>query len=112
MKCYCRRPTFSTKVYRPNGAIYKEGKTIILVSHDLHAVRSLCSKALWLDKGAIQMVGPSTEVVDGTSKVHRPNHPSYLSNRVSQSEMSTTVTYESSMEDANLEANMKQHFSQ
>ena len=57
----------------------KEGKTIILVSHDLHAVRSLCNKALWLDKGAIQMVGPSTEVVDGTSKGTRQNHPSYLS---------------------------------
>ena len=59
----------------------KEGKTIILVSHDLHAVRSLCSKALWLDMGAIQMVGPSTEVVDGTFRERPQNHPSYLSNR-------------------------------
>lgn len=41
-----------------------EGRTLILVSHDLHAIRSLCSHALWLDQGQIQLQGESKYVVD------------------------------------------------
>ena len=41
-----------------------QNRTIVLVSHDLHAIRSLCDRVLWLDKGEIVMVGPAREVVD------------------------------------------------
>ena len=40
------------------------GRTLILVSHDLHAIRSLCSHALWLDQGQLKLEGESKFVVD------------------------------------------------
>lgn len=39
------------------------GATIILVSHNDQAVRDICKRAIWLDKGAIQMDGPASDVV-------------------------------------------------
>ena len=42
----------------------KAGRTLILVSHDLHAIRSLCTHALWLDQGQIKIEGESKYVVD------------------------------------------------
>ncbi len=41
----------------------EEGRTIVLVSHDLHAVRSLCDTVMWLDHGIVKRIGPSREVV-------------------------------------------------
>lgn len=40
------------------------GKTIVLVSHSLDMVRSLCTQALWLDNGQQRAYGSSNEVVD------------------------------------------------
>ncbi|MCL5611414.1 MAG: ABC transporter ATP-binding protein [Chloroflexi bacterium] len=40
------------------------GATIILVSHNDQAIREICKRAIWLDKGAIRMDGPSTGVVE------------------------------------------------
>jgi lipopolysaccharide transport system ATP-binding protein len=42
----------------------RRGVTIIFVSHALDAVRSLCSRAIWLDHGHVVADGPSGEVVD------------------------------------------------
>ena len=47
------------------------GKTIILVSHDLHSVRSLCDEVMWLDHGRIRAVGPSKEVVERYVDIER-----------------------------------------
>ena len=41
----------------------QEGRTIILVSHGLIEVAQLCSTVAWLEKGAIQEIGPSYEVI-------------------------------------------------
>ena len=49
----------------------EEGRTIILVSHDLHAVRSLCDTALWIDRGRVQAHGPAREVVERYVDVER-----------------------------------------
>ncbi len=40
------------------------GRTIILVSHDLHAIRNLCDDVLWLDGGQVRMMGPARQVVE------------------------------------------------
>ena len=42
----------------------EEGRTLILVSHDLHAVRELCSRAVWLDEGRLRATGDARHVVD------------------------------------------------
>jgi lipopolysaccharide transport system ATP-binding protein len=39
------------------------GKTIVFVSHDLEAVRTLCDRVVWLDDGVIRMEGPTMDVV-------------------------------------------------
>jgi lipopolysaccharide transport system ATP-binding protein len=41
----------------------REGVTIVLVSHDLASIQSLCEQAIWLDDGKIQAQGPPTDVV-------------------------------------------------
>jgi lipopolysaccharide transport system ATP-binding protein len=42
----------------------RRGVTIVFVSHALDAVRSLCSRAIWLDHGRMIADGPAGEVVD------------------------------------------------
>lgn len=51
------------------------GRTIVLVSHDLHAIRSLCSHALWLEDGQIRQIGDSKTVVDSYLDVDRKTPP-------------------------------------
>lgn len=42
----------------------RRGVTIVFVSHALDAVRTLCSRAIWLDHGRMITDGPAGEVVD------------------------------------------------
>lgn len=44
-------------------AILAGGSTFILVSHDMHTVRRLCSRALWLDAGQVQASGNADDVI-------------------------------------------------
>ena len=44
------------------------GATIILVSHSAHAIRDLCKRAIWLDKGEIRIDGPAADVVEQYEK--------------------------------------------
>lgn len=39
------------------------GVTILFVSHDLNAVRSMCDRAIWLDRGVQRAIGDTSEVV-------------------------------------------------
>ena len=41
----------------------KEGRTVLFVSHQMSAIRSLCQRTFWLDAGKIHKQGPSYEVV-------------------------------------------------
>jgi lipopolysaccharide transport system ATP-binding protein len=40
------------------------GGTLVVVSHDMDAVRRLCTRAIWLDRGTLRMDGPVDAVVD------------------------------------------------
>ena len=42
----------------------KEGKTIIFVSHNMNAIKSICTKVIFLEKGEIKKVGNPKVVVD------------------------------------------------
>lgn len=46
----------------------KEGRTVLFVSHQLFAIRTLCQKAVWLDSGHIVKIGPTFEVVRSYEK--------------------------------------------
>jgi len=47
----------------------KGGRTVLFVSHNMGAVRSLCQKAIWLDKGQIIKKGEVNEVVRDYERV-------------------------------------------
>ncbi len=42
----------------------QEGRTVIVVSHDLGMVARLCERAVWLDAGGVRHDGPAPETVD------------------------------------------------
>ena len=39
------------------------GRTVVFVSHDLHAVRQLCTRAAWMDAGEVRATGSAADVV-------------------------------------------------
>ena len=41
-----------------------EGKTIVLVTHDMEALEQSCSRALLLDQGSVVEVGPTRKIID------------------------------------------------
>ncbi len=55
---------FQKKCLGAMDAAARRGRTILFVSHNLHAVRSLCRRALWLENGCVVRDGPVQEVVD------------------------------------------------
>jgi lipopolysaccharide transport system ATP-binding protein len=54
-KCLGKMKDFSTS----------EGRTVLFVSHSMASVRSLCTRALWLDHGRVRMEGSSLDVIRG-----------------------------------------------
>ncbi len=40
------------------------GKTIVVVSHALGTMRTLCDKIAWLEHGELKAIGPAAEVID------------------------------------------------
>lgn len=56
---------FQKKCLGRMGDLATAGRTILFVSHNLTAVRSLCQTAIWLDRGEIKMQGPVNDVVNG-----------------------------------------------
>ncbi len=54
---------FQAKCLQRIAQIRERGITILFVSHSLDMVRRLCDRAIWLDEGQVQAVGPVDEVV-------------------------------------------------
>ena len=52
------------------------GSTLVVASHDLHAVRALCDQALWLREGRMEALGPPEEVVGRYEEHLRRRSPS------------------------------------
>lgn len=51
--------------------LLEDGVTLLYVSHDIDSVRSLCKKAIWLDKGTQKMSGDVNEVCEAYMQVQR-----------------------------------------
>ncbi len=75
---------FQKKCLGKMGEVANEGRTVILVSHNMAAVRNLCDRTLWLDQGVLAMDGPTsvvvqrylTEAVSVSSQRHWPERAS------------------------------------
>lgn len=62
---------FQQKCYRKISEFKDRGKTIILITHDMAAVKNFCSTAAWLNDGKIAVSGPPAEVIKSyTSYMH------------------------------------------
>lgn len=55
---------FQNKCFRRLAEFQNSGKTIIFVSHDMHVVRQVATRVVWLHRGRVHMDGPAGQVVD------------------------------------------------
>ena len=55
---------FQTKCYNKLEELKKQGKTIVIVTHNLNVVKKFCDRTVWLYDGRIKMDGNSKEVVE------------------------------------------------
>ncbi len=67
--------SFQEKCLGKMEQVASSGRTILFVSHNMSAIRSLCTKAVLVDKGEVQMVGSPDEVIqaytDRTEALHK-----------------------------------------
>ena len=54
---------FQRKCLGKMGDAATEGRTILFVSHNMHAIATLCDRCLWLDQGRIVQDGPPEQTV-------------------------------------------------
>lgn len=54
---------FQKKCLGKMSDVAREGRTVLFVSHNLGAVNQLCGSAIWLDKGCLELEGPTEQVV-------------------------------------------------
>ena len=53
--------------------VAKGGRTILFVSHNLSAIRQLCSRCILLNRGKIEKIGPSDEIISSYLKTYQNN---------------------------------------
>jgi ABC-type polysaccharide/polyol phosphate transport system ATPase subunit len=55
---------FQSKCLGKMSDLRGQGRTIVFVSHDMGAVSSLCSRAIWLERGSVRDDGDVRDVID------------------------------------------------
>ena len=56
--------SFQEKCFATFGRFRDEGRTVVLVSHDLAAVDRFCDRAMLLQNGVIEAIGPVQDVIE------------------------------------------------
>ncbi len=54
---------FQQKCLGKMRSIRSEGRTVIVVSHSMSVISSLCQKVIWIDQGQVRTIGPAAQVV-------------------------------------------------
>jgi lipopolysaccharide transport system ATP-binding protein len=54
---------FQIKCVERMNSVIASGATVVFVSHNLHAVANLCQRSMLLERGEVQMIGPTAEVI-------------------------------------------------
>src|SRR5437764_13164462 len=54
---------FQQKCLRKLRSVREQGRTVIVVSHNMATVTSLCERAIWLHEGQVRAVGRAAEMV-------------------------------------------------
>ncbi|HLP23969.1 MAG TPA: ABC transporter ATP-binding protein [Microbacteriaceae bacterium] len=63
---------FQLKCQRKFQDFRTAGKTVVLVSHSLGTVQSMCDHVAWINKGHLEQAGPAAEVIAAYSKSFAP----------------------------------------
>jgi lipopolysaccharide transport system ATP-binding protein len=64
---------FQKKCLGKMGDVSQSGRTVLFISHNMLAIQSLCSDAVWLDQGRLRELGNSRDVVHHyLREVHTP----------------------------------------
>jgi ABC-type polysaccharide/polyol phosphate transport system ATPase subunit len=53
---------FQEKCFATFDRFRAEGKTVVLVTHDLASVNRFCNRVLWIDSGEARLIGPADQV--------------------------------------------------
>jgi ABC-type glutathione transport system ATPase component len=92
---------FVIKCFRKIFEFQRNGGAMLLVSHNIYNIRANCSRALWIEKGKMQMFGPANDVCDAyEAHVAQQNADSvegqvYKDDRVSVTDISYPATFTS-----------------
>lgn len=62
---------FQEKCLRRMESVEREGRTVVFVSHNLGAVRNLCQRTVWLERGRVQRTGATTDVIEAYIRAQR-----------------------------------------
>lgn len=53
----------------------ERARLMVMVSHDLTALRQLCTRVVWMDRGEVRQMGPAAEVIQAYEASVRPPAP-------------------------------------
>lgn len=59
---------FKKKSRKKLNSLIKSNITVLLVSHSIKEIRSICEKAIWIDKGKVREIGEVNQVCDNYLK--------------------------------------------
>ena len=63
--------SFQLRCYERIAELREGGRTVVLVSHSLPTIRSMCTEVAWLDQGTVKEVGKAADIVgDYLVEVH------------------------------------------
>lgn len=54
---------FQKKCFGKMHSISSQGRTVLLVSHQMNAINRLCNRAVLLNEGKVETVGPASEII-------------------------------------------------
>lgn len=63
---------FRDKAANAIQAKMEEVRSVVLVSHEINALRSICDRLLWLENGLLRAEGPTDEILDEYQAALRP----------------------------------------
>ena len=91
---------FKQKCLEKLGSVAEGGRTVLFVSHDLGAIRSLCTKAVLMDKGAVGFAGDVSQAIDhymreaSSGSTDRVNESEFSGSLKSQVRIDTISIYQ------------------
>lgn len=91
---------FQSKCFRKFEELHEKGTSILFVSHDISAVKQMCSRVLWIENGKRQMFGACTEVCEAyfnaqTRRMNEQNEQYLKKLKLQQSDVSAAKVSES-----------------